>query len=244
MVDARSAHGAQPTLAILSYHKIGGPSPGAWQTWYYVPDETFAEQLRQVRELGWQIIDVSTFLEGLQRPSALPARAALITFDDGYRSVLECALPIMTELECPGVIFVPTDYVGDISSFDENSHEPPEAICSLDELSELEAGAVSVQSHGISHRPFSDLSDAEIEDELVGSKAILEQGLGKTVELFAFAQGDGGRDPSGVSGALRRAGYKAACLFLGGPVRFPVSDPYRLARIPIWPDTNIAAELS
>jgi peptidoglycan/xylan/chitin deacetylase (PgdA/CDA1 family) len=243
MADAEPGHGLDRTLAILSYHKIGGPSPGAWQTWYYVSEEAFAVQLRQVGELGWQIIDVSTFLEGLQRPSTLPPRAALITFDDGYRSVLQCALPIMAELGCPGVIFVPTDYIGDISRFDENTAEPPEPICGLDELSELEAGAVSVQSHGVSHRPFSELSAQEIEHELVNSKSVLEQGLGKTVELFAFAQGDAGVEPSAVSGALWRSGYRAACLFLGGPVRLPAEDPYRLTRIPMWPDTDVAAEL-
>ena len=30
------------TLAMLAYHKIGAPAPGGWETWNYIPEETFA----------------------------------------------------------------------------------------------------------------------------------------------------------------------------------------------------------
>lgn len=244
MAETEAGGGAGRSLAILAYHKIGTHSPGAWETWYYVPEATFAAQLEQLGELGWQVVDVATFLAGLRTPTALPRQSALITLDDGYRSVLEYALPIMADLGCPGVSFVPTDYIGDISRFDEGTSEPPEPICDWGELRELEAGGISVQSHGASHRPFSELSRLEVEHELVRSKAVLEQELGAAVQLFAFAQGDGGLDAKATGGALRRSGYSAACLFSGGPVRLPASDRYRLTRLPMWPDTDIGAELA
>src|SRR5437773_1415875 len=73
-------------VAILGYHKIGPPSPGAWETWYYVPTATFERQMKQLRDGGWNVIDVATMLAALDDPARLPQRAAMITFDDAGRS--------------------------------------------------------------------------------------------------------------------------------------------------------------
>ena len=86
---------AQPSdqvLAILGYHKIGKPPPGGWETWFYIPEGTFANHLSHLREHGWQVIDLATFLRGLAVPESLPERAALLTFDDGYRSIRSTSL--------------------------------------------------------------------------------------------------------------------------------------------------------
>ena len=134
-------------LAILGYHKVGAPSAGAWETWYYVPEPTFVAQLSYLRDNGWSVIDVATFLRGLRAPAGLPPRAALITFDDGYRSVLEVALPCLLRFGYPAVHFVPTDFIGGRNRFDGGA-EPEEPICDWDELRELERQGVSVQRTG------------------------------------------------------------------------------------------------
>src|SRR5262245_35207660 len=102
------ARAEERMLAILGYHKVGAPSPGAWETWFYVPEHTFLGQLSYLRDNGWQVIDLATMLRGLTAPTELPHRAALITFDDGYRSVLEVALPCLRRFGYPAVHFVPT----------------------------------------------------------------------------------------------------------------------------------------
>ncbi len=230
-------------LAILSYHKIGEPSHDAWKTWYYVPEETFAAQLRFLKDAGWQPIDSEAFLRALDEPESVPERSVLVTFDDAYRSVLDCALPWMTRLGFPGVIFAPTAYIGTRSDFDANTAEPPEPICSWEELQELERHGVSAQSHGVSHRGLSELALELVEAELSGSRAALEDRLGKEVRIYAYAYGDAGTDEAAIDAALERSGYRAACLFGGRALELPAADRYRLSRIPMWPDTDLAAEL-
>lgn len=230
-------------LAILAYHKVGASKQKGAETWYYVPEVTLDAQLRGLREAGWQFIDAQTALDGLSDPDRLPERAALVTFDDGYRSLFR-ALPLLAELECPAVAFVATAYIGDRSRFDENTEEPPEPICGWDELRELERAGVSLQSHGVSHRTFSELDPAELEEELTRSKAVLEEGLAKQVELFAFPYGDAGADPIAVRRLIGNAGYRAACLDGGGAALLPVDDPYALPRLTMWPDTDPTAELA
>jgi peptidoglycan/xylan/chitin deacetylase (PgdA/CDA1 family) len=230
-------------LAILSFHKIGEPSAGGWSTWFYIPEETFIRQLNDLKSGGWKVLDHSQFLEGVENPASLPERSALITFDDGYRSMVTVVLPLLRRFGFPAVLFVPTDYVGGHNTFD-GGGEPKEAICNWNELRELEREGVSIQAHGASHRPFSDLSIEGQRTELLSSKAALENQLDKPVEIFAFPYGDDGLNPGELGGELERAGYRAACLYRGGPVSFPVDNPYRLPRLAMGPDTNLEAALA
>jgi len=229
------------TLAILSYHRVG-PPPGGWETWFCVPESVFAEQLRHLRANVWCVVDVVTLLRGLTDPDSLPERTALITFDDGFRSVSKYALPWLRTFGYPAVLFIPTAFIGRRNWFDRD-WEPQEAICDWDDLRELERNGVSIQSHGVSHRQFSGLDPAEQEEELVRSKATLEDGLAKSIEVFAFPYGDAGPHPPMVKAALERAGYRAACTYGGGPITTPIEDPYHLPRLAMGPDTNLELEL-
>jgi peptidoglycan/xylan/chitin deacetylase (PgdA/CDA1 family) len=230
-------------VAILGFHKIGEPPPGGWETWFYIPEETFAGYLDDLREGGWHVIGLAAFLRGLAEPDSLPERTALLTFDDGYRSIRHVALPWLRQFDFPAVLFVPTNFIGGRNDFDANS-EPEEAICDWDDLRELERCGISVQSHGASHRTFSQLDPDEQETELLWSRSVLEAELGKPVAVFSFPYGDGGADPQTMGRMLGRAGYQAACLYGGGPNRLPLADPYRLTRLAMGPDTDLRAALA
>ena len=231
-------------LAILSYHKVGDAPRGAWEPWNYVPEGMLAEQLASLREEGWMFVDAGAALRGLDEPEWLPQRSALVTFDDGYRSLLERGLPVLRELGCPAVVFVPAAFVGGVNAFDRGLSEPLEPLCSWDELRELQAAGVSVQSHSFEHLRLSEVNAELMRAELGRSKQVLEEGLGSPVEMFAFPYGDGGADRAAVEDALERLGYGAACLYGGGPVALPVVERYRLSRLAVGFDTDVIAELA
>ena len=231
------------TVAVLGFHKVGAPTPGSWETWYSIPEETFVAQLRWLRENAWEAITLGTFIDGLERPELLPPRAVLITFDDGFRSVRDVALASLRRFRYPAVLFVPTDFIGGDNSFDADTDEPVERICDVEDLVALERAGVAIQSHGASHRRFSDLREGEEQDELARSKAALERAIGNRVEAVAFPYGDRGRDAGAVRRALRRTGYRVAFTYGGGAVSLPVADPYGLPRVAMGPDTDLASAL-
>lgn len=232
-------------LAILSYHKVGEPAEGGWETWYYVPRATFRRHLQQLREQGWQPVDAAAVLASLDGGRALPERAVHVTFDDAYRMLVDEALPVMAELGFAGTVFVPTDFVGGFNAFDYGlSRQPREEICSWEELERLQAGGLAIQSHGAAHRAFSDLDEGELDEELCRSKAAIEEHLGTRAEMLAFPYGDGGRDPATTSRRARACGYRAACLYGGGAFDPAAADPFRLARVAIGRDTDLPAELA
>ena len=231
-----------PEVLILGHHKIGPIPEGYWESWYYVPERVFADQLRLLRERGYAFIDLKTFLDGIDRPEILPPKAALITFDDAYQSLLRYAVPVMQAARCPGVVFVPTWFVGGTNGFDEGK-EPLERICSWEDLAAMERGGVAVQSHGVHHRALGELTPEELEIEIGHSKREIEEHLKRPVELYSFAFGDNSKEPEAVEAILRKYRYRAAVLYGGAPVPFTPQNRYRITRIAMGSTTDLAHEL-
>lgn len=69
------------------------------------PPALFESHLRQLAR-EYDVVDLDQVLSG-----RLPKRALLITFDDGYRSVLDVAGPILKRLGLPSVFFVSAAFV-------------------------------------------------------------------------------------------------------------------------------------
>jgi hypothetical protein len=90
---------------------------------------------------------------------------------------------------------------------------------------------------------LSDLTLIEIEQELLQSKALLEDSVGSSVEIVAFPYGDHWGNWHHIEPVLEKAGYQAACLYGGGLVTFPGAERYRLPRLAMGLDTDLAGEL-
>ncbi|WP_236944155.1 polysaccharide deacetylase family protein [Hydrogenophaga sp. RAC07] len=75
------------------------------------PDiSTFRWQM-QLLSSFFNVIPLDLALAGL-RDGTIPPRAVCITFDDGYRSIHDLALPILLEYELPATVFVSSGYIG------------------------------------------------------------------------------------------------------------------------------------
>ena len=126
-----------------------------------VPVGRFDEQLAQVAELGYQVVDLDAVLDHYTLGTPLPPKAILITFDDGYRDILENALPVLQKHGHHAVIFVPVAYMEDATPLPHETHliergmRNPTLDWGL--MRELDAGGVRVESHGIAHRPLAEV---------------------------------------------------------------------------------------
>ena len=111
----------------------------------------------------------------------LPPQAVLITFDDGYRDNLKNAAPILQRYGYPAVVFVPVGYLAGARPLPHDEHLASRGIVNppldWEELAELEACGVRVESHGIGHRPLADLEVDEAAREITLSKLRLEDRL-------------------------------------------------------------------
>src|SRR5687768_58511 len=100
-----------PYLTILTYHHIDDPPPG-YEFDPGVADATPAQFERQLDFLDKHctvigVDELCTALDG----GPLPPNPAMITFDDGYRSCAEVALPMLAARNMRAVFFIPTWFV-------------------------------------------------------------------------------------------------------------------------------------
>lgn len=94
-------------LCIVNYHRIlEAPDPLLDSE----PDvATFRWQMELLAE-HFNVLPLHDALDMLER-ERMPARAIAITFDDGYRSTHDLAMPILKSLNLPATVFVTTGYV-------------------------------------------------------------------------------------------------------------------------------------
>jgi peptidoglycan/xylan/chitin deacetylase (PgdA/CDA1 family) len=216
------------------YHKVNDLTPNPTT----VPTAVFAEQMALLGDLGYEPVSLEQVRDHYVDAKPLPPGAVLITFDDGYRDNLENALPILRRHGYPAVIFVP---IGFLDGGRPLPHE--EALrafgvrnetVSWEELAALEAGGIRVESHGIGHRPVSELELAEAAREIAVSKLRLEDRLGRPVEAYAFVKGSlADYRPEHVS-LVQQAGYTLGFTSVSG-ANGPTSDRYRLRRYNVEP---------
>ena len=179
-----------------------------------VPVARFDEQLAQLRELGYQVVDLDAVLEYYAHGVPLPPRAVLITFDDGYRDTLENALPVLARHGEPAVIFVPVAYMEDEMPLPhetrlvERGMRNPTLDWGL--MRELDAGGVRVESHGIAHRPLAEIELDEAVREIAVSKLKLEEQLGRPVRAYAYVKGSEAHFHPVHESIVKQAGYEVA----------------------------------
>jgi peptidoglycan/xylan/chitin deacetylase (PgdA/CDA1 family) len=225
---------ADRTLRVLMYHKVND----LWPNPTSVPTAVFAEQMGLLGELGYVPVSLEAVRDYYLHGTPLPPRAVLITFDDGYRDNLENALPVLQRHGYPAVIFVPIAFLDDGRPL---PHEEPLQLLGVrnetvgwDELAALEAGGVRIESHGIGHRPLSELDPAEAMREIAISKLRLEERLGREVEAYAFVKGSHADYRPEHASLVQQAGYSLAFTSVSG-ANGPASDRFRLRRYNIEP---------
>jgi peptidoglycan/xylan/chitin deacetylase (PgdA/CDA1 family) len=225
---------ADRTLRVLMYHKVNDLTPNPAT----VPTEVFAAQMSLLRELGYVPVSLDAVRDHYVLGTPLPPHAVLITFDDGYRDNLENALPVLRRHGYPAVLFAPIGFLDDGRPLphEESLHVlgVRNATLGWDELAELEAGGVRVESHGIGHRPLAELDPAEATREIALSKLRLEERLGREVEAYAFVKGSQADYRPEHASLVQQAGYKLAFTSVSG-ANGPASDRFRLRRYNVEP---------
>jgi peptidoglycan/xylan/chitin deacetylase (PgdA/CDA1 family) len=211
----------RPGVSILCWHSI---SEGSGPT--RIRPAVFLEQLDALAESGCAVLaldDVAAWLAGARD---IPARAAVLTFDDGYRDFAAVAFPALAARGWPSTLFLCAGRVGE----ERHGTAPPASdgrpLLDWSAVADVAARGVAIGSHGLTHADLTRLPLAAAEAEIADSQRVLEERLGRRVAAFAF--------PFGRSTpVLRAAVARRYALAVGTTMRRagPGADPHDLPRI-------------
>jgi peptidoglycan/xylan/chitin deacetylase (PgdA/CDA1 family) len=293
-------------ITILTYHHIADQDP-SYQYDPGVADATPAQFRRQMELLARYgtpigIDDLVRAFDG----APLPKNPMMVTFDDGYRSCHDVALPILRAVGMRATFFIATGYVSNrklywweriaivlsharIASANLTYPQPIEIVAkdpraqnvltdlikntpaldlerfltglstafgvewnsaieathadnlvmSWDQVRSLARAGMDVESHTKTHRVLLTLNDADLRDELAGSRQELETQLGRPVRAIAYPVGRRVSHRARLRTAIEAAGYRLGLSNASGSTRlWPTAmrgmvpaDPYDVRRL-------------
>lgn len=214
----------------LCYHAVSDD----WPADLAMPAARMRTQIETLLGRGYEPV---TFSEALDRQGS--ARLLSVTFDDGFRSVLDQAFPLLQELGVPATLYVPSDHVGSaqmawpgLDRWVGGPHEHELAAMDASDLKRLIDGGWEIGSHTVTHPKLTTVADEPLERELRESRERLEALLGRPCRSIAYPYGDVDRR---VADAAVAAGYDngAGLAAYGG-----ASDHMQWPRVGVYrPDT-------
>lgn len=215
----------QTRVTVLGYHNF---SKTARVTQMLMRTDEFREQMEYLRREGITVISMQDFLEWRLGNRTLPARCALITLDDGWKSVYTDAYPILKEFGYPFTLFLYTKYLTGMG----DSLSPAQ-------VKEMQANGATIGSHSVSHlyprswkkteKQGPEAYAALVDAELGESQKKLSEMFGP-VNTYCYP---GGYVTPGMLERMPGYGYVAAFTVLPGKVTV-TEDPLQIHRYMIF----------
>ena len=206
---------------ILLYHSVG---ESIWAS----KESIFTDQIK------W-LYDHSPILSLTDLVNSQSAELEIaITFDDGYQSLYEKAMPIFLDKKIPATVYINTGWMSDHVSTRKKSisdlgHYPNEYFLTWDEICELDQAGWEIASHGVNHHNFVEKSHDVVRQECIASKYAIEERLNKSCLHFSYPWGQYSMQ---VKKIVRECGYQYAAAARHGSITH-TTDLFALPRINI-----------
>ena len=178
---------------ILCYHSVGQPEYGVND----VSPPRFRRHIELALGSGYRFVYASEIAR-----SGGGSRDLAMTFDDGLRSVLTAAAPILREYRIPWTFFPVSEWC------EHHSNWSPGAMMSWQDVEQLVAQGGELGSHSATHPDFGKLDPSRLSEELVGSRRTIERRVGIAPTTFAIPLGQSMNWTPAAGAAAREAGYE------------------------------------
>jgi peptidoglycan/xylan/chitin deacetylase (PgdA/CDA1 family) len=206
-------------VPILEYHVLGSPPEGAPYPELYVGRTDFENQMEWLEEHEYEAVTLEQVQEAWYHKGKLPPKPVVISFDDGYRPQFTFALPTLRKHGWAGVLNLKAEG----SELYESNVEA------------MIAAGWELAAHTINHLDLTELGAEELEEEVAGSRKILQEEFKVPVNNFCYPAG---QFDETVIKAVEAAGYTGATTEISGFAE--KGGPYELARLEILRETHVA----
>ena len=207
------------------YHKVSAEESKGLT----IASERLEAQFRFLAENNYR----SYHLSELVNLEKLPQKKNIvITFDDGYVSQLEFAVPLLQKYNLKATFFIPLKYVGGMDDW--NDITAP--IMDADTLRSLNPLTVELAYHSYAHRKYNQLSPDEREADTLKAFNVASKNALPLAPYLAYPYGKFPRkDPEKVDFFQQLENHKFVYgLRIGNRLNtFPFPNPFEIQRIDV-----------
>tara|TARA_Y100000591_G_scaffold117402_1_gene100361 strand:+ start:761 stop:1477 length:717 start_codon:yes stop_codon:yes gene_type:complete len=167
-------------IPVLLYHSISNDnSPMSLNINF------FENQMKYLKNNGFQTVDFNEI-----DPNLKSKKQIIITFDDGYKDILNNALPILKKYNFKATSFFVTNLIGQNNSWDvkKKSYIKKEIMNPSDILQWISSG-MHIGSHSHNHVDLTKISEEKLLYELEFSKKFLEDKFDNKNNIFCYPYG-------------------------------------------------------
>ena len=220
------------TLPIIMYHQVRNDKSGDM----IISKGKLEEELAYLKRNGYVSVSPKEWLAYCDGKLALPERIVMLTFDDGWKSQYENALPLLNKYGYKGVFYVYPDFVGG------------SAAMNWDMIKKLAKAGHTVGCHSMTHPKLAPAEPNEskknykqrLKEEIFASADRISEKTGIDTLDFCFPYGYYSRE---VIDMLEDAGYRSAATVNAGK-NDADSDPFTLSRYQVNQSTALSTFVS
>lgn len=212
----RTAH-----VPVLMYHYLSEPPADAdiYRRDLSVSPALFAAHLDRIAAEGYTVITLYDLMAYLLQGTAIPEKAVVITFDDGYRDNYENAFPLLRERGMSATFFIVMEFI---------NLERPEYL-TWPMVQEMAAAGMSIEAHGVDHTTLRGRNDADLAFQALRSYETIQNAVGRRARFISYPAGE--FDETTID-TFREAGYWAGFTTVQGAT-LRSDDLFRLPRVRI-----------
>jgi peptidoglycan/xylan/chitin deacetylase (PgdA/CDA1 family) len=205
-------------VPVLMYHEIG-VGQDVFARGLEVSPASFTAQVDWLARTGHHAVTLDALYRHWTTGAPLPSKPVVLTFDDGYRSDVTVAMPVLRAHGWAGVLNL---QIGNLVPA---------------QVRRLIAAGWEIDSHTFTHPDLTRVDGARLEHEVAASRTWIRDLYGVPVLFFCYPAG---RFDARVVDAVRRAGYVGATTTLEGPAS-PANGMWTLHRVRVGGGEGVGA---
>ena len=217
-------------VPILVYHVINNAPASTNSPQLYVPVSEFTAQMQALKSAGWRAVTLDQVEAFWAHGKALgTAKPIVLTFDVGYASVYNNALPVLRQLGWAGVL-----------DYESSGLAVSDGGLADSQVRGLVSAGWELDSEGVNAADLTTLGSSGLQTQVAGARQTLQSSYGVHANWFAYP---GGSYNSTVIAALKSAGFTGGLTTVAGWASSHEST-YALPRLVVAPGTSPSALLS
>ena len=214
------------SAVILQYHHVDTRSPAVTS----VTPTQFTEQMQYLADNRFNVIPLSQLIIALKNHHDLPVKTVAITFDDGYKSILNNAHPILKKHGFPYAMFIAVKPI----------EKRYRKMMSWQEIKHIASEGAEIMNHSYGHEHLIRRLSSETQGEWLQrvkinvekTETLIKQHTGQNHKILAYPYGEYNSElmvqleKMGFTAVGQQSGAVGSYSNLQALARFPIAGVY------------------